>query len=314
MTLGRPKLERLIIANKARTCVWVIVRSLILLGLSFIILYPFFAKISSMFMSSEDLYDPIVWMVPRHPTLKNIESVVKYGNYFQALRNTFVISLVCAVLQTMSTTLIGYGFAKFKFKGKGLFFALVLLSIVIPPQTIYVSLYTKFRFFDVFGILQLLGLPPLNMVETIKPMVILSATGLGLKNGIYILMLMQCFKGLPKELSEAACVDGAGAVKTFWRINMPQARPVMVSVFLLSFAWQWTDTFYSSLFFKSTPILKNTVSIMRSVSALGAVNNNTVSAVLVNTAVIMSLIPLVVVYLFSQRYLIQGIERSGMVD
>ena len=307
------KSNRLVWENRIKTAAWTAVRFLILLGLSFIILYPFLAKISSMFMSRADIRDPIVWMIPRSPTLDNIRAVIKYGSYWLSLRNTFVIALTCAVLQTVSTTMIGYGFARFRFRGRWVFLALVILSVVVPPQTIYVSLYTKFRYFDVFGLLKLFGLAPIKMVENLSPMVLLSATGLGLKNGLYILMLMQCFKGLPRELSEAAYVDGAGVMCTFWRINMPQARPMMVSVFLLSFAWQWTDTFYSGLFFKSTPILLNTVSAMHNVSAMGAGNENTMSAVLVNTAVIMMLIPLILVYVFGQRYLIQGIERSGMV-
>ena len=94
---------------------------------------------------------------------------------------------------------------------------------------------------------------------------------------------------------------------------MPQARSMMVSVFMLSLAWQWTDTFYSDLFFRKVPLLKNTVSAMSSITAIGAVNGNTLVCTLRNTAVILSILPLIIMYLIGQRFLIQGVERTGMV-
>lgn len=296
-----------------KNALWAFVRFLLLVGLSFVIIYPFLAKVSSMFMSTADLRDNTVWFIPRRPTLLNIRNVLYYGDYWHALRNTGLLSGLCALLQTASCTVIAYGLAKFRFRGRNLLLVLTVLTIVIPPQTIYISLYTKFRYFDVWGLLSLLGLTPLNLTESVTPMAILSATGLGLKNGLYILMLMQLFRNLPHSLSEAAYVDGAGVMRTFWQINMPQARPMMVSVFLLSFAWQWTDTFYSDLFFRQVPLLKNTLTAVSTVTAIGAVNGNALSGTLKNTAVILAILPLLAVYLFGQRFLIQGVERTGMV-
>lgn len=302
-----------ITAFRIKQFFWGILRFCLLFGLSFIIIYPFIAKISSTFMSKLDLYDPIVWIIPRRPTLVNIQNVIKYGSYLKALKNTSIISVLCAVFQTFSATLVGYGFAKFKFRGKNLFLLLTVLTIVIPPSTIYVSLYTKFRYFDWFGVLHMMGITPPNFVESFTPMVLLSTTSLGLKNGLYILVLMQIFRGIPKELSEAAYVDGAGIFRTFWQINMPQARSMMVSLFMLSFAWQWTDTFYSGLYFKSTPIMQNVISAVRNISEIGAANDNVISATMINTAVMMAIFPLIILYLFGQKMLIQGVERSGMV-
>ena len=297
---------------KWKDCLWSFIRFLLLVGLSFVIVYPFLAKISSMFMSTADLRDNTVWFIPRHPTLLNIRNVLYYGDYWNALRNTGLLSALCALLQTASCTVIAYGLAKFRFRGRNLLLVLTVLTIVIPPQTIYISLYTKFRYFDVWGIGQLMGFSSLNLTESVTPMAILSATGLGLKNGLYILMLMQLYRNVPQSLSEAAYVDGAGVLRTFWQINMPQARPMMVSVFLLSFAWQWTDTFYSDLFFRQIPLLKNTLTAVSTVTAIGAVNGNALSGTLKNTAVILAILPLLVVYLFGQRFLIQGVERTGM--
>ena len=312
-TLAKWLAKRRITLYSVQKLLWSIVRFCLLAGLGFIILYPFLAKISSMFMSVDDLHDPIVWFVPRKPTLDNIRNVIEYGHYWEALQNTAIVSVVCALLQTASATLTAYGLARFHFRGRSLLFGLAVLTIVIPPQTIYLSLFTKFRFFDFLGLLRVAGISTPNLTETIVPMLLLSFTALGLKNGLYILILTQLFRNLPKELSEAACVDGAGMFRTFWSVNLPQVRSMMVSVFLLSFAWQWTDTFYSGLFFRQVPVLPNVISSVRVINEIGAVDNNEISATMVNTAVILVILPLVLVYLVGQRFLIQGVERSGMV-
>lgn len=292
---------------------WPVFRLLLLLGLSFVILYPFLTKISTMFMSLDDLKNPTVWIIPQSPTLDNILRVFKYGDYFRAFGNTLLVSLTCAVLQTLSCTMVGYGFAKFKFRGRGIFFALAVLTIIIPPQTIYISLYMKFRYFDVFGLLGALGLSSLKLVEQITPMAVLSATALGLKNGLYIFVMRQFFRGVPRELNEAAYVDGCGVVPTFFRIMLPMAGSMMLSVFLLSFAWQWTDTFYSSLFYRQMLVLPNILSKITVITGEAIGKGTMMSSVMLNTGVIMIIAPLVIFYLFSQKFLIQGVERSGLV-
>ena len=113
-------------------------------------------------------------------------------------------------------------------------------------------------------------------------------------------------------LAEAAKVDGAGVWRTFFTINLPQTKAVMMSVFLLSFAWLWADTFYSSVFLRNKPMFASLVNQVSVIYEIGAVNNS-LSGVMMNTAMIMMLIPLFAVYLVGQKALIQGIERSGLV-
>ncbi len=297
----------------AKGLVWPLFRLVLLVGLSFVILYPFLTKISSMFMSLDDLKNPTVWIVPQSPTLDNIRRVFEYGDYWKALGNTVLVSLTCAVLQTLSCTMVGYGFAKFKFRGRGLFFALAVLTIIIPPQTIYISLYMKFRYFDVFGLFSLLGVGPFKLVEQITPMAILSSTALGLKNGLYIFVMRQFFRGVPRELNEAAWVDGCGPIRTFFVIMLPMARSMMVSIFLLSFAWQWTDTFYSSLFYRQMLVLPNILSKITVITGEAIGKGTMMSNVMLNTGVILIIAPLILIYLVSQKFFIQGVERSGLV-
>ncbi len=293
--------------------IWPLFRFILLLGLCYVIISPFLQKISAMFMSPSDLQNPTVWMIPINPTFDNIVRVVKYGDYVPAFLNSLLISGICAVLQTFICCMVGYGFAKFKFKGKTFFFLLAVLTIVIPPQTLYLSLYMKFRYFDIFGIFELLGLGSAKLVETVLPSTILSATGLGLKNGLYIFVMRQFFKGVPQELNEAAWVDGCNPIRAYFSTMLPLAKPMLISVFLLSFAWQWTDTFYSGLFNRSMTVLPMILNKVTAIATESISNGTMMSSVMQNTAVIMIIAPLFIFYLVFQRQLIQGIERSGIV-
>ena len=239
--------------------------------------------------------------------------MIKYGDYIPAFFNSLLISTVCAFLQTFICCMVGYGFAKFKFQGKTLFFLLSVLTIIIPPQTLYLSLYMKFRYFDIFGIFELLGLGSAKLVETVLPSTILSATGLGLKNGLYIFVMRQFFKGVPQELNEAAWVDGCNPIRAYFSTMLPLAKPMLISVFLLSFAWQWTDTFYSGLFNRSMTVLPMILTKVTAIATESISNGTMMSSVMQNTAVIMIIAPLFIFYLIFQRQLIQGIERSGIV-
>ncbi len=292
---------------------WTVFRFILLLGLCYVIISPFLQKISAMFMSPSDLQNPTVWMIPQNPTFDNVIRVIKYGDYVPAAINSLLISTLCAFLQTFTCCMVGYGFAKFKFKGRNFFFLLSVLTIIIPPQTLYLSLYMKFRYFDIYGILGLLGIEKIKLVETVIPSTLLSATALGLKNGLYIFVMRQFFKGVPQELNEAAWVDGCNPIRAFFSTMLPLAKPMLISVFLLSFAWQWTDTFYSGLFNRSMTVLPMILNKVTAIATESISNGTMMSSVMQNTAVVMIIAPLFIFYLVFQRQLIQGIERSGIV-
>ena len=171
---------------------WVIVRAIILLGLCYIILYPFFIKIINAFKTYSDFIDPTVRFLPKNFTLDNIKHVINEMNYWTTLRNTVVICLILSPLQTLVCAVTGYGFARFRFKLRGICFFLVIFSLIVPSQTILLPLYLKFKTF--LGVFNLIGTP--------WPLVIMSLTGLGIKNGLYIFMFRQFFRNMPKELED----------------------------------------------------------------------------------------------------------------
>lgn len=295
--------------------VFKIARFLLLLGIAYVILMPFFTKISSSFMSGEDFVDVTVKLIPKYPTLDTYKAIISDNGYFGALFNTILLSVTCAFIQTFVCALIAYGFAKFKFKGNGILFGIVILTMIVPHQTLQFSLFMRFRYFDFLGslnIFNLIPMPTANMTNTIWPMALMSFTGLGFKNGLYIFMLRQYFKGVPDELEESAYLDGYGPFTTFVKIILPLSIPMLITVFLFSFSWQWTDNFYTTLFFPTvtTKLMPDIVTLPGSLDTSMA---QSMFASAVNNACAMLIIaPLIIIYLFCQRYMVQGIERSGI--
>ena len=293
-----------------KTSVFKAARFILLAGLAFVILFPLLVRFSSAFMSVDDLLDKTVLNIPRNPTLDNFRTVIRQTGYYRALVNTTLISLMCAVFQTVVAVVVGYGLAKFKFKGRSLLSAIVILLMIVPPQVLLLPMYMQFRFFDIYGVLQLLTGKPINMIDNMWAPVILSMTGLGLKNGLYIFVMRQFFIGTPDELIEAATIDGASPYRTFFTVMAPLGSATITTIILLSFSWQWTDTFYSGMFFSNVRVLPNILgSIVGVMHMIGA---EAYLSALLNTGALLILLPLLVLYVFMQRRFIEGFERSGI--
>lgn len=299
-------------------------RFLLLLGISYIILFPFITKISSSFKSPADFVDATVSLIPRNPTLDTYKAIITENGYFKAMLNTFVLSASCALLQTFVCCLIGYGFAKFKFKGNGLVFALVIFTMIVPHSTLKLSLLMEFRNFDILGIFNflgggviegfdLIGTTYIKLTNTYWPLWILSATGLAFKNGLYVYMLRQFFKGVPDELEESAYVDGSGVFRTFVQIIIPLSVPMLITVFMFAFSWQWTDIFYTNLFYTSSgPLLMKDIAVIPQTLDTSFAGGGAYQNAIMNTCGLLIIAPLVLIYAFAQKYIIQGIERSGI--
>lgn len=301
-----------------------IFRFVLMLGVSFVILYPFLTKFAGSFMSKEDVIDATVSLIPKHPNVEIYKALFTENRYLEAFGNTLFLSLVCALLQTFVACLVGYGLAKFRFKGNKIVMVCVIVTMVIPHSALELSMIQHFTHFDLFsiialskqhGIFELIMGKTFELTDTFAPIIILSVTGLGFKNGLYIYMMRQFFKGVPDELEESAYVDGSGTLRTFFQVILPLSIPMMITIFLFAFSWQWTDEFYTTIFYPQgaiylMPKVCKTIPETLTTSYAGkALYENIIQ----NTAGLMVIAPLVILYLFCQRYLVQGIERSGLV-
>lgn len=300
--------------------VYRIIRMILLFGMCFLILQPIFNKISISFMEERDLYDATVISVPAHFTAENYRLAMSFLNYGKTLLNTTVISFTIAFLQIAVCTLVGYGFARFEFPLKKFWFACVVLLIIIPPQTVSTSLSMHFRYFDILGLFRLFTGGTINLASSVIPYYLLSAGCMGLKNGLYIYMIRQFFRNIPKELEEAAYVDGCGTLRTFFRIMLPDATPIITSCFLFSFVWQWTDGFYSKTFLGNIKLLSIELTRvgdglsnyliyeMRQPAGASIGYTNCIVA----TATLLVIVPLLIIYLFAQKGFVESLSSSGI--
>lgn len=283
-------------------------RSVLIIGISYLILMPVFTKISASLMSVEDLTNQTVHWIPRNPNLENYANVIYEMEYFQALFNTFLLTFGISVLQVFSSTLTGYGLARFNFKGSNLVFGLVLFTLVVPPYMIMVPQYMNFRFFDILGIIPEGGF---NLINSYWPFILPALTGNGLRNGLFIFVMRQFFKGMPDNLEEAAYVDGAGPFRTFLRVMLPGATSSIVIVFLFSFVWMWTNEYQISLFLSNDSAFLPT--LLADLENVVWYDDPQRFSLMSNAAMLLFIAPLLLLYMFMQRYFIESIERTGIV-
>ncbi len=280
-------------------------KAVVLIGISYLILSPLIGMISNSFFSDNDLYNPMVYLFPMEGTLERYSVSIKVMNYGKVLFNTLLYDLSLMMVQLLICSLVGYGFARFDFPLKKVFFACVVVMIVLPMNTIMLPLYMTFRNFGPFG----------NLLSTPVPMYIMTALGCGLRSGLYIYIFNQFFRGLPKEIEEAAFVDGAGMFYTYSRIMLVNAMPSVITVSIFSLVWQYNDSFYARMFTISANILlsKKIGSVGQTVANSYQINDPAVLQLYTYAGVVLLIIPVLFIYILLQRKFIEGVERSGIV-
>lgn len=290
-----------------------LMRAIFIIGIGFYILYPVFLKLMAALMLKTDMDDVTVSVIPKHFTLDNIKLVFDTMNYPKAFLNTLLLSTMVMLLQIISSMLVGYGFGKFDFPFKKLIFALGIFMLVVPPQILIFPLYLNYVHFDIFGIFKAITGENLNLINTYFPFLFSSMFCTGTQGMMFVYMFRQYFRGVPKEIEEAARVDGSGELRTFIRIMVPSAVPVTVCVAVLSFIWQWNDIFWSSRYLRGTDLLS--VNLYTLTASVGgeATRNLAYQTILNSASAVLVILPLVIAYMFVQKLFIQSVERSGIV-
>lgn len=282
---------------------WSILRFVIIFGLAFLILKPFVEKIFMAFMSPEDLMDSTVRLIPRHFSVYYWKTAFDGLELNTTFLTTLMMSLSCALVATFFSTMIGYGLARFKFKGSRLAFIVVIVIMLVPPQVYSVAMYLNFVNF--------LGLN-IRLTNTLIPLFLQNIGGMGLKQGLYIYLIMTFFKGMPKDLENAAYIDGASPIKTFFLVMVPNARTIIATVFLFSFCWEWTDTAYPELFFTELSVVANKIPSI--FIRVGLTADPLGTSIVQNAACLIILVPLMVLFLLFQKMLIKSIVRTGVAN
>ncbi len=289
-------------------------RTLILIGLSFVILYPIIYMISCSFRERSDMNDPTVMWIPRNFTLDIIKETIEAMNFGETLYNTLVLNIGCCIVQVMSCAVTGYGFARFKFRGKKLMLGILIFMILVPVQVISLPLYTQFRYFGIKGVFSV------NLIDTFACMYLPALLGNGIRSGLIILIFMQFFKGLPKELEDAACLDGCSPFGAFIRVMIPNSISFIITAFLFSIVFYWNDSYVSSTFFTNNQTIGLMLKNLDSHLSMMLFNDASVQIspreqiVWMQAGCLISIAPLLILYCYLQKYFTESIVNSGIVS
>lgn len=294
-----------------------LLRLIIIVGISYIIMGPMITVFSRSFFSATDVYNPVVYLLPQNPTLGNFKLSWLRLSYVKTLANTLIYVLSLMAIQILVCSMVGYGFARFNFPFKKLFFAGVIMTIVIPTHTIMLPVYMYFRKFDVAGIISTVrGVDGgINLLASRLPMYVMTFFGVGLRSGLYIYIFNQFFRGLPKEIEEAAFIDGAGTWYTYFKIMLVNAIPSVITVSVFSLVWQYNDMFYSKLFLIDSKYLisKKITTLQTTIGNLDQIDDPMLTQLYLYAGIVLTILPVLLIYILLQKYFMEGVERSGIV-
>lgn len=272
----------------------------LLIVIGFVYVYPLLHMLSYSLKSLADLLDPTINLLPSGIYLDNFTDALLVLNYGPLLIESLTVTLIPAVVQTLVASLVGYGFARFQFPGKKLWFILLLATYIIPPQVTMIPRYVQF-----FN---------LGILNSVYAIIVPATFGQGIASAIFVLIFYQFYLMVPKALDEAAQLDGASRWMIYTKVAVPLSLPSFLTAFLFSFVWYWNETYITKLFLGNggeTLLLRllNFVSAYNSVLGGG---NNVANEAIRMAATLLIITPLIVAYFILQRLFIEGIDKSGI--
>lgn len=253
-------------------------------------LFPIFWMVRSSFMGLEELYTTPPVIIPRMATLKNYAEALKQSDLLLQFRNSCVITALCVAGSVVSSSLTAYGFSRFDFKYKKIWFMLIISTMMLPAA---VTLIPQYRMWN-----------KLHLLGTIAPMVVPAWFG---GSAYFTFMLRQFFQTIPKELDEAARVDGAGYFRIYLRIILPLTKPALIVVALFAFVNAWNEFFYTVIYLNGHQKLKT---LTLGLYMFKGVYSTNYGAVLALAAVIS--IPALIFFLIGNKYFVEGISMTGI--
>lgn len=276
----------------------------ILTGMGFVFLYPLLYMLSVSFMDTEDLVDATVSWIPTKLSLESFVRAAVTLDFWNGLRDSLIMTVIPAALQTLTLALAGYGLARYHVPGKTLWIALSVFIFLVPVQ---VTMIPRFLLFNSY-----------QMIGTIWPVYLISFLGQGVKSSVFLLIYYNFFNSYPKSLDEAAKIDGAGPVKVFFKIALPMAKPAIVLTYLFSFIWIWNDTTqlpqYSTGAATTLPmhLQQFAEQFNKLYSSVGVSTGGALNESIRLAGTLLTIIPLIILYFIVQKQFIESIERTGL--
>ncbi len=314
--------------NRSKRGVVKVFSMVLILGLCFTIIYPILKLVPIVFSSIEDLGNPNVIWIPLKNSTVSFQAAVRLvmPEGVMTILKSVVYAAGIMVIQVFFSAMVGYVLARVDFPGRKLVFALVIVVFLLPRQSLLLAQYIYFTHFDVLGIMDIFtAAGEIKLINNPIALVMLAVFGFGVNQSLFIFLFSQFFKNIPKELEEAALIDGCGFYRTYFKIMIPNAIPIISTVGILSFVWNYGDTYFTNYFnpegaYMSTLLSSTFTSAnkeyiqnaLRTWYEIPLVTDIAFDAVK-QAAVLIFLIPLAVVYLIGQRKLVENMENSGLV-
>ena len=277
---------------------------LVLIAIGFVYLYPLLFMFVTSIKSPSDLLNSMVQWVPTEVYINNYVKAYNVLAYPEALLSSTLVSVIPSVIQTVICSLVGYGLARYRFRGKNLIFILILATFIIPAQNTFIP--------------QMLAYKKLGLLGNITSIIFPSILGQGYKSAIFILIFYQTFLSLPKVLEEAARLDGASDLKIFITIAVPGAVSAYLVSLIFSIVWYWNETFLTSVFLsggiQTLPMqLDKFVQAYQNMYPPGVVNIfDRLNEAIKLSGTFMTILPLLVMYIILQKWFVESVERSGI--
>lgn len=272
----------------------------VLIETAYLYLNPILYMVTTMVKGLRDLLDPSVNWIPRSfywGHLQNAWTMLRYPTSFTV---SLGLSLAASLFQLVSCAMAGYAFARIRFPFKRFWFACLLFAFVIPPQVTTLPLILLYR--------------EVGWVDTYFPMVVPALFGHGLKGALYVIIYRQFFSILPKELEEAAKIDGASLYRVFFKVMLPIATPAIVVVFLFSFVWNWNDSYYPMMFLFKMQDVPLSIALSKAVANVSTEEGQLFARSLDMAKSFLAVMPPLILYMFTQRWFVEGVERTGLVE
>lgn len=288
--------------RKISDTVTLILRYIVLVAICFVFVFPIIELLSNSFMSTEDALAPDVVWVPNDPTLGNYEVALEVMSYFKAMFNSVWVSGLLAVIQTAVSALTGYAFARYEFKLKKFLFASLIIAFIIPIQLLTAAHQIIFTTAgDILGS---------SLYGSLIPQLVLVIFGQGVNSAILIIIFQSFFAKIPRDLYEAAQIDGANTIQVFWFVTVRISLPIIFVVFLFGFVWNWNEDFVKNVYLAgSIELLTDKLGLFETLLGQGSTR---ISQTYKSAATILSMLPLILLYIFTQKQFVEGIESAGI--
>ena len=273
-----------------RIAIWFII--CLVVGVVFML--PFIWMTSTSLMGVEQIVKYPPELIPSPATLRSFTYVLKNTDFFLYFKNSSIITILNIVGTLVSTTLVAYGFAKYDAKLKGFWFTILMSTMMIPYFVTIIPLYNIYA--------------KMKLINTIVPLVLPNMLA---ASGFSVFLLNQFFKTFPNEIEDAARIDGCSEMGILFKMVLPNSKAVLFVVGIFMFVWTWNDYFGPSIFLSDQKKYTLSVGLVFLSSSLNGYQDALDQGPVMAMA-LLTVLPIIILYVFFQRYFIQGIISSGL--